>query len=124
MLVDVERVLLDLKRHIAGKSHHGQRELLSAIAQLEVAHRIEESLPERALRLYGWAFFEEAIRMPGSEQASVSARDGEQVRASRGDSHDESKEDTHAFTRGTDPAGVTAARDREHPPRRVPAAAR
>jgi hypothetical protein len=58
MLVDTERVLLDLKRHLATKPHHGQRELALVIAELEAKHQIEEGLPERALRLYGMEFFE------------------------------------------------------------------
>lgn len=62
MLVDHERVLADLKGIIADKSAHGQRDLLAAIARLEAQHRVEESLPERALRLYGVVFADDLLQ--------------------------------------------------------------
>lgn len=86
MLVDAERVLLDLKRHIASKSHHGQRDLLAEIARLEVQNQLEEGLPERALRLYGVKFAEDLTR-PSSVDGRVLPPDGDNVRALHGDSH-------------------------------------
>ncbi len=77
MLVDCEHVLLDLKREIALKSHHGQRDLLAAIARLEVKHEIAEGLPEEALRLYGLDFFMEAVRTPSSPDGRVWPVDGD-----------------------------------------------
>lgn len=53
MLVDFERVLLDLKTVLAAKKSHGGDSLLAEIARLEARHRCEEGLPEKALRLYG-----------------------------------------------------------------------
>ncbi len=102
MLVDCEHVLLDLKREIALKSHHGQRDLLAAIARLEVKHEIAEGLPEEALRLYGLDFFMEAVRTPSSPDGRVWPVDGDKDRALRGDSTNESQEDNHA-RHGTDP---------------------
>lgn len=40
MLVDYERLVLELKALIASKPHHGQRELLAEIARLEVANTV------------------------------------------------------------------------------------
>lgn len=67
MLVDHERVLLELKQHIGSKSHHGQRDLLAEIARLEVANAVEEGVPERALRLYGVVFSDDLLRPPSSD---------------------------------------------------------
>ncbi len=114
MLVDHERVLLDLKREIAEKSHHGQRDLFALIGELEARHAIEEGLPEKAMRLYGLAFFEEAIKAPGSERERVPAADGaedrppggDKVRALRGDSNHESEEDTNG--RNGNPAAAAS----------------
>jgi hypothetical protein len=53
MLVDFERVIALLKREVASKPSHGQRDLLATIARLEGECMIEEGLPEKALRLYG-----------------------------------------------------------------------
>jgi hypothetical protein len=86
MLVDNERVLLELKRHVASKSHHGQRDLLAEIARLETRNQLEEGLPERALRLYGVGFSEDLLR-PSSVEGRVPLSDGENVHALRGDSH-------------------------------------
>lgn len=117
MLVDYEAVLLDLKRHLATKPHHGQRELAVVIAQLEVKNRVEEGMPDRALRLYGLEFFEEAItssRQPPSTERRVAPGDGHQVRALRGDSSPQSEEDTHG-RRNSDrasPSGQAPSRSR------------
>jgi len=40
MLVDYERLVLELKAVIAAKPHHGQRELLAELGRLEVANTI------------------------------------------------------------------------------------
>lgn len=102
MLVDVEGVLLDLKKHLLAKPHWGQRELTALIARLEVENRVEESLPEQALRLYGLAFYEEAVkRSPPSEQDRVPASDGHQTPAQRGDS-----KETHEYRTRTRPGNV------------------
>lgn len=65
MLIDCEQVLLDLKQHLLAKHSHGQRDLIGLIAQLEVKHRVEEGLPERAIRLYGTEL-QEALTRDGS----------------------------------------------------------
>lgn len=118
MLVDCERVLLEVKRYIATKPHHGQRELSAVINSLEAEHSIEEGLPERTLRLYGLEFFEEAIRasrdQPTSPGGRVPPADGNQARASRGDSIPQSEEDDHARSRNSDTSarGAGASRRR------------
>lgn len=84
MLVDAERVLLELKGYVASKSHHGQRDLLAEIARLEVSNQLAEGLPERALRLYGASFQKDLIR-PTSEDGRVLPLDGTNIRALRGD---------------------------------------
>ncbi|MET0604176.1 MAG: hypothetical protein ABW167_19485 [Baekduia sp.] len=62
MLVDYEKVARDLKAYIAGKGSHGQRDLLAEIGRLEAAHKLEEGLPEMALRLYGVVFSDALLR--------------------------------------------------------------
>lgn len=42
MLVDFERAWLELKAEIVSKNSHGQRDLLSRMAQIEVASRVPE----------------------------------------------------------------------------------
>jgi len=42
MLVDAERVVVEMKALIASKPSHGSRDLLAAIATLEARHRIAE----------------------------------------------------------------------------------
>jgi hypothetical protein len=53
MLVDYERVLLELEGIVASKKSHGRNDLLVAIAELKADYRIPEGLPEQALRQYG-----------------------------------------------------------------------
>lgn len=96
MLVDHERVLLDLKQEIAQKSHHGQRDLLALVATLEAKHRLDEGLPERMLRLYGVQVGSDFLKDgSSSERGRVPAADDPKDRAQRGDSNHESEEDTH-----------------------------
>ncbi len=54
MLVDYERVLLELKRVLLTKKSHGADSLLAELARLEVKYQLLEGVPERALRLYGY----------------------------------------------------------------------
>src|SRR3954469_8142772 len=75
VLVDHERVVLDLKRAIVAKKSHGQRDLLALIAQLEVQHQLEEGVPERALRLYGVVFSDDLLR-PSLSDPRVGRGDG------------------------------------------------
>jgi hypothetical protein len=103
MLIDHERVLLDLKRSIAAKSHHGQRDLLAEIARLEVENVVEEGVPERALRLYGVALSSDLIR-PSSLEPRVALADGHNGDALRPGSHRD-KEERHERHRIA--AGVT-----------------
>jgi hypothetical protein len=42
MLVDYERCWLALKREIVAKKSHGQRDLLTAMAQIEVESELDE----------------------------------------------------------------------------------
>jgi hypothetical protein len=44
MLVDYERLVLELKAIVAAKPHHGQRELLAEIARLEVANTLDSDV--------------------------------------------------------------------------------
>jgi len=53
MLVDFERAWLDLKAELDGKQGIGVDRLLALMARLEARHRLDESLAEEALRLYG-----------------------------------------------------------------------
>jgi hypothetical protein len=53
MLVDYERAWLELKAATLGKQGIGVGTLHSLMAELEISNRVEEGLPERALRLYG-----------------------------------------------------------------------
>lgn len=55
MLVDYERAWLALKAATAGRQGIGVGSLHALMAQLEIDHRVEEGLPERAFRLYGVA---------------------------------------------------------------------
>lgn len=100
MLVDHEALLLDLKRHLVTKNSHGQRDLLGLIAHLEVAHAVEEGVPERALRLYG-ADLAEALRRSdepttggpagdhghGAEAHSLTGRNGHNEEDHHGSQH-------------------------------------
>jgi hypothetical protein len=83
VLVDHERLLLDFKEYVIKKSQHGQRDLLTEIARLEVLHQLNEGLPEMALRLYGSQFSEDLLR-PIPDQDRVPDRDGNNVHALRG----------------------------------------
>ena len=51
-LVDHEAVLAALKAAIRAKPSFGRRELTDLLCDLEVLHRKDESVPERALRVY------------------------------------------------------------------------
>ena len=51
-LVDTEAVLQDLKAAVREKPSFGRRELSDLILDLEVKHRKDEPLLERALRTY------------------------------------------------------------------------
>jgi hypothetical protein len=55
MLIDYEAVVHDVEAYIEGKDGNsfGERELTDLLRSLRVRHRIQEGLPERALRLYG-----------------------------------------------------------------------
>lgn len=57
MLVDHERVLVELKAVIAAKPSHGQRDLLAEIGRLEAEHRTTAEEFERfARRFSGYLF--------------------------------------------------------------------
>lgn len=103
MLIDHERVLLDLKRIIAAKSHHGQRDLLAEISRLEVENVVEEGVPERALRLFGVVLSDDLLRPP-SQEPRVAPVDGHNGDALRPGSHRD-KEERHERHRTA--AGVT-----------------
>lgn len=53
MLVDHERVLLEVKALVAAKPSHGASALLAAIAELEVSHRVDEGEMEMWTRRFG-----------------------------------------------------------------------
>lgn len=97
MLVDYEALLLDLKAAVIAKNSHGQRDLLGLIARLEVEHRVEEGLPERAIRLYGQDL-QEALTGSSREPATeVPVGDNGHGSYARSLSDSPSpKEDTHA----------------------------
>lgn len=42
MIVDYEKAWLELKAHVVSKNSHGQRDLLSQIARIEVKCRLPE----------------------------------------------------------------------------------
>lgn len=54
MLVDYERVVLELKGILASKKSHGGQALLADVARLEAEHQVVEGSMERAIRLYGF----------------------------------------------------------------------
>jgi hypothetical protein len=52
MLVDYERVVLELKRELQGKRSWGQRELMAVVTRLEVECAIEEGPSDTVFRLF------------------------------------------------------------------------
>lgn len=105
MLVDCERVLLLLKQHIASKNSHGQRDLLAEIARLEVECRVDEGLPEKALRLYGVVFSDDLLR-PADADPRADQRDGHDDIPRRVADSPVHKEDTHGGNRHQAAAAV------------------
>jgi hypothetical protein len=73
-LVDWEAVILDLEEFIETKDGRsfGQRELTDLLRGLRVRHRIQEGLPERALRLYGPDLIDALRREPATPDSEVS----------------------------------------------------
>lgn len=64
MLVDSERVLLELEDFFISKNSFGSRELLRKLVELKSECRITEGVPEKALRLYGVLLSEDLISAP------------------------------------------------------------
>lgn len=74
MLVDYEAVVLDLEEYIQGKDGRsfGERELTDVIRGLRVRHRVQEGLPERALRLLGPDLIDVLSHRPAAPDSEVS----------------------------------------------------
>lgn len=94
MLVDNEAVLLGLKAVLMEKKSHGRDTLLAEIARLEVQHRIEEGVPERALRLYGVVLSDDLLS-PTAQIPSAGSSDGGNDRVGLDPTSPRSKENTH-----------------------------
>lgn len=69
MITDYEAVVADLRIYLVGKRSFGQRELIIKLTELEAKHRVEEGLPEKALRMYGNEIHEAITQPPASESA-------------------------------------------------------
>lgn len=94
MVVDNERVVALLKKHFADahKPNFGQRECLALIAATESECMVEESVIEKALRLYGVVLSDDLLRplldrleTSGPVRHRVDVADGDKVHASRAD---------------------------------------
>lgn len=72
MLVDYERAWLALKAATLGKQGIGVGTLHALMAELEIKNRVEEGLPERALRLYGVALAQD-LTIGGHSPATTTA---------------------------------------------------
>lgn len=96
MLVDYERVLIDLRGIIASKKSHGRNDLLVAMAELEADYRIPEGLPERALRQYGNEISSGIHAAPRPTEAAPESErpDGPDIAESTTASAQRPKEDT------------------------------
>lgn len=51
MLTDHEQVVADLEAYVLTKNSHGQRDLLTKLAELRSKHRVQESLSAQLLRM-------------------------------------------------------------------------
>lgn len=51
--VDFEAAWSDLQELVASKTHHSERDLLRAMAEIQARHRVPESLIDRAVRIHG-----------------------------------------------------------------------
>lgn len=74
-LVDYERAWGQLAALISGKPHHGARDLALEMARLVAVNSVEESLPERALRLYGWQLHEDLRAAARQESVAEANQD-------------------------------------------------
>lgn len=71
MLVDVERVLLEIKREIASKPSHGRDALLAKLAALEVEYSIEADQFESWLRQVSHHFYDSLLGLlPENHEAT------------------------------------------------------
>lgn len=69
MLVDSERVLVELKAEIAAKPSHGSRDLLATIGRLEAEHRMAADDFERWVRRFSHHLFDSFMGlMPDADQ--------------------------------------------------------
>lgn len=70
MLVDHERVLVELKAVIAAKPSHGSKDLLATIGRLEAEHRMAAEEFERHVRRFAHHYFDTFMGlMPDADPA-------------------------------------------------------
>lgn len=99
MLVDWEKVCLELEAIFASKKSHGQSDLLLAVAELKADYRIPEGMPEQALRQYGNEIGAaihrgEAPRPAEAAPVATERPDGPDIEASSLGTSQRPKEDT------------------------------
>lgn len=88
-MVDWEAVVADLRaflvaRHLDGHNSFGYRELTDLLQELQVKHRLEEGLPEKALRVYGSALREALVKNTPPDTTEADAAEAEMAVRSTG----------------------------------------
>lgn len=98
MLIDHEQAWLLLKEVVRAKRAHGADGLLVEMSRLEVECRVEEGIPERALRLYGIALGDFPRPAPPSpaQPGLADGHDDSRPAGRPGDSH-RPQEDTRDY---------------------------